>query len=86
MTSTQVSIQIELQKARSKFPSNRQLLHAFVEESGEVTKAFLDMQQGKCSPMDVRKELIQAAAMAIRLLEEGDPEFAEFTPTGIQHA
>lgn len=75
-------IRLELAKARMKFNSNKQMLHAFVEEAGEVTKAFLDMQQGKCKPEDVRKELIQAAAMAFRLLEEGDPEFPEYVGLG----
>lgn len=73
-------IRAELRKARAKFPSNKQLLHAFVEEAGEVTKAFLDLQQKKATAADVRKELIQAVSMGFRLLEEGDPEFPEFVP------
>lgn len=63
----------EMQRARSKFPDPDLLLSAFSEESGEVVKAVLDHYAGKGPLQDVRKELIQAAAMAGRLLEEGDP-------------
>lgn len=76
--STLIAIQQEVANARAKYPSNAKLLYAFMEEAGEVTKAFLDMQQKGGSASDVRKELIQAAAMAIRLLEEGDPDFPEY--------
>jgi NTP pyrophosphatase (non-canonical NTP hydrolase) len=79
---TEQAIRAELSQARRKFTTNKQLLHAFVEEAGEVTKAMLDLQQGKCSSYDVRKEIVQAAAMAFRLLEEGDPEFPEFISMG----
>lgn len=74
------ALDAELIAARKKFPSNKQLLHAFNEESGEVTKALLDLQQGKATADDVRKELIQVMSMCTRLLQEGDPEFPEFTP------
>jgi hypothetical protein len=80
LSRAEYDVREELKKARAAFPSNKQLLHAFVEEAGEVTKAFLDMQQKKGDSAQTRKELIQAAAMAMRLLEEGDPEFPEFTP------
>jgi len=79
---SEVLVRLELNKARRKFTSNKQMLHAFTEEAGEVTKAFLDLQQGKCSVDDVKLEIVQAAAMAFRLLEEGDPEFHEFKPLG----
>lgn len=80
LTNTLTAIGAEVLRAQKLFPSNAQLLHAFVEEAGEVTKAFLDMQQKGGSPEDVREELIQAAAMAVRLLTEGDPEFPEYIP------
>lgn len=70
----------EVGKARKHFPSNKYLLHAFVEEAGEVTKAFMDCKQKGASPDDVRKELVQTIAMAWRLLQEGDPDFPEFKP------
>lgn len=96
-TDAELAIRAELVKARAKFPSNRMLLHAFQEEAGEVTRAFLQLHEttemahgrerfGEVSSAtlqtlqsDIRKELVQAAAMAIRLLEEGDPEFPAFT-------
>lgn len=70
----------EVAKARAKFPSNRHLLHAFVEEAGEVTKAFLDSEQGKADEAAILKELIQTIAMAVRLMQEGDPDFKALTP------
>lgn len=78
LKTSELDVRAELVRARSLFPSNKQMLHAFTEEAGEVTKAFLDLQQGKCTAADVRREIVQAAAMAFRLLEEGDPEFIEF--------
>lgn len=79
---SEILIREEMKRAREKFPTNKQMLHAFTEEAGEVTKAFLDLQQGKCDQFAVRKEIIQAACTAIRLLEEGDPEFPQFVPIG----
>ena len=70
----------ELTVARSKFPDNKHLLHAFTEEAGEVTKAFLDSNQGKCTDEEILKELIQVIAMAVRLFQEGDPDFPALKP------
>lgn len=81
ITRNEIDVREEIRKARAKF-SNKQLLHAFVEEAGEVTKAFLDMQQGKGDVTEIRKEIIQSIAMGYRLLEEGDPEFPEFKGAG----
>lgn len=74
------AVESELRFARRKFPAPKQLLHAFTEEAGEVTKAFLDLQAGKGKAESVTDELIQAIAMAVRLLQEGDPEFPEYKP------
>ena len=65
----------ELIKARKKFPGTEDLLHAFTEEAGEVTKGFLHLKHEKGSPKEVYGELIQTIAMAVRLIEEGDPNF-----------
>lgn len=73
-------VRTELQKARIKFPDNRHLLHAFAEEAGEVTKAFLDSNQGKADEAQIIRELIQTIAMAVRLLQEGDPDFPRLPP------
>lgn len=58
----------ELVRAREKFPDNKYLLTALVEEVGEVAKAFLEKK-----PDEVISEAIQVAAVAIRILEENDP-------------
>lgn len=83
MTTEEISalVEIELQFARSKFPSNKFLLHAFTEEAGEVTKAFLDSMQNKATRADIQKELIQSIAMGFRLLQEGDPDFPVYYAT-----
>jgi hypothetical protein len=58
----------EIQRARGLFPDPNLLALAFGEEAGELTKAVLE------EPLDaVRKEAIQAAAMALRLVLDGDP-------------
>ncbi len=75
-----VLVSLELSKARAKFPSNRHLLHAFTEEAGEVTKAFLDSNQGKADEVQIIRELIQTIAMAVRLLQESDPDFPVLKP------
>lgn len=61
----------ELVWARKKFPKNRKMLAALMEEVGELARALL---QGK-SEEDVKKEAVQVAATAIRIYEEGDADF-----------
>lgn len=63
----------EVQRARSKFPKPDYLVTAFSEESGEFVKAVLDKMFGKATKDDVYSEAIQVIAMAVRLIEEGDP-------------
>lgn len=62
----------EVQRAREKYPTNKHVLHALSEESGKVVQAALDHVQGKASEHQVRKECVQAAAMAARFYLEGD--------------
>jgi hypothetical protein len=66
----------ELVRAQKKFPATKHLLHAFVEEAGEVTKAYLDFHYKPDREDERYKELIQTMAMAMRLLLDGDPDFA----------
>lgn len=66
-------IMAEANRTSEIFPSADHLALAFAEEAGEVVKAINDHMQGKASLRQVRKELIQAAAMVLRLAEEGDP-------------
>lgn len=66
-------VNAELERARKKFPKPDFLLTAFSEESGELVKSVLDNMFGKSTESDVYSEAIQVIAMAVRLIEEGDP-------------
>jgi hypothetical protein len=57
----------EITRARTKFPGNRYLLAALVEEVGELAEALVSGTKG-----EVYKEAIQCACVAIRIAEEGD--------------
>jgi NTP pyrophosphatase (non-canonical NTP hydrolase) len=69
-------VEAELARARHKFPKSDHLVLALAEEAGEVTKAALDLHYGKGTPEELRKEIVQAIAMCVRLAEEGDPTLA----------
>ena len=62
---------IEVEFARKKFPSNALLFAALVEEVGEAAKALQDETRER-----LVAELIQVAAMALRLAVEGDPAYS----------
>lgn len=62
----------EIEAARAKFPGNRFLLTALVEEVGELAKALLQNQH----PEEIEREALQVACVAIRIIEEGDATFA----------
>src|SRR5208283_4060900 len=53
----------EIRSARKKFPHNKHLLGALIEEVGELAKALL---QGK-SQHEICREAIQVACVAIRI-------------------
>lgn len=57
----------EAERARGLFPGDTLRTLAFAEEAGEVVKAVLDE-----SPERVRKEAVQVAAMAARIVLDGD--------------
>ena len=62
-----VDILRELTRAREKFPESEGSFTALVEEVGELAKAILD------EPLrNVRAEAVQVAAMAIRVVLDGD--------------
>lgn len=65
----------EVERARELFPSNEELVLSYVEESGEFIKAILDQKAGKGNSAEVLIEGVQAIAMIVRLLEEGDKHF-----------
>lgn len=60
-------VRAELVRARSKFPGDRIMTIALAEEFGELCKAVLD------EPAEnVRKEAVQTAVMAARVVLDGD--------------
>lgn len=63
----------ELIKAEEKHPNwpsdPFHQLAILTEESGEVAKAILDYQDGKATLRDIKTELMQTAAMCIRILK-----------------
>lgn len=63
----------EIKRARAKFPDNKHLLAALMEEVGELAQALAD-NHGK---QRVREEAIQVACVAIRIATEGDSDFNE---------
>lgn len=69
-------IQEELVKAESKHPFwPTDILHQIAivnEESGEATRAALQYQNEKGELKEVQTELIQTAAMCIRMLKNLD--------------
>lgn len=72
---TEYCISAELGYARRRFPSNKHMLAALVEEVGELAQALIDSERGKKDPREVYNEAIQVAVMAIRIAEEGSAEF-----------
>lgn len=73
--STLAALDTEVGRARGKFPGNRFLLAALTEEVGELASAILQRQ----GPDEVRKEALQVACVALRILEEGDSAFSDVT-------
>ncbi|HBO3097136.1 TPA: hypothetical protein VDU60_000137 [Pseudomonas aeruginosa] len=60
-------VRAELLRARSKFPGDRIMTIALAEEFGELCKAVLDEPAA-----NVRKEAVQTAVMAARVVLDGD--------------
>lgn len=69
---TLYQIGCEVGNARRKFPSNEHLTVALMEEAGELANAMIEHGPGS---QRVREEAIQVAAVAIRIIEEGDADF-----------
>jgi len=67
----------EVGSARAKFPSNKHITLAMAEEAGELVKSIMNSKQKPSitSDNDVYLEAVQAAAMALRVGVEGDPDF-----------
>jgi hypothetical protein len=57
----------ELARAREKFPGDNVTMLALMEEVGELSKATFEESRAA-----VRKEAVQVAAMAMRVVLDGD--------------
>ncbi|MDG9927461.1 MULTISPECIES: DUF4406 domain-containing protein [unclassified Pseudomonas] len=66
-------VRAELTRARAKFPGDRIMGLALAEEFGELIKAMLD-EPASC----VRKEAVQTAVMAARVVLDGDGSVREW--------
>lgn len=66
-------VRAELVRARAKFPGDRIMTIALAEEFGELCKAVLDEPSAA-----VRKEAIQTAVMAARVVIDGDSSVNEW--------
>lgn len=62
-----VEILNELERARTKFPGDNVTMLALMEEVGELAKATFEESRA-----NVRKEAVQVAVMAIRVILDGD--------------
>ncbi len=71
-----LAVQREVTRARKLHPSNKHLLAALFEEVGEAAQALVDHDVGKATPEDIYKELVQAAAMCLRVAIDTDPIFS----------
>lgn len=68
-------VDAELAFARQKFPGNRLMFAALVEEVGELAQALIDHSLGKQTHEQVFNEAVQVICMALRVAEEGSEEF-----------
>ena len=65
----------EVARARAKFPRARKLTVALMEEVGELAQAQLQQKP----PEEIRKEAMQVAAVAVRIMTEGDADFIGYS-------
>ena len=70
----------EVHRAQKLFPMREHGLAALFEEVGEAAQALIDHNRGDQSAEDVYTELVQSAAMCVRMAVEGDPEFNYVNP------
>lgn len=63
----------ELGRARDKFPGDNVTLAALMEEVGELAKATFEEPRA-----NVRKEAVQVAVMAMRMVLDGDCTFDDW--------
>jgi len=75
----------EIAFAQDKFPKNKNLLGALMEEVGELAQALLKITESGESSENVYKEAIQVATVAYRIASEGCPEY-EYRGTKCSYA
>lgn len=75
----------EQKRASEKFPDNKRLLGALVEEVGELAKALLKIKESGEPPKNVYDEAVQVASTAYRLAAEGEPDYG-YEGTKCHHA
>lgn len=63
----------ELLRARTKFPGDRVMMIALTEEVGELAKALLEEPRE-----NVRREAVQVAVMAARIVLDGDSSVTDW--------
>lgn len=63
-----LDVKKEIRRAEAKSPETDCLGLALMEEAGKVAKAMLSEK-----PLNIYKECVQTAAMALRVAVEGDP-------------
>jgi NTP pyrophosphatase (non-canonical NTP hydrolase) len=74
-------IEAELKRARTKFPGANVTMLALMEEVGELAKASFEESRA-----NVRKEAVQVAVMAIRMILDGDCTLEEWrAEKGLDH-
>lgn len=66
------SAQGAAEKAKVKFPQPNYVTLKIAEESGEIIRAAVHYAEGRMPWSEVEAESIQAIAMILRLLDEGD--------------
>jgi hypothetical protein len=69
-------IEAELIRARTKFPGDNVTMLALMEEVGELAKATFEEPAAA-----VRREAVQVAVMAIRVVLDGDATLAHWRAT-----
>lgn len=79
-------IRDELHNARQRFPPPDKTLVSLGEEYGELCQAMLDHDRdGSKTPVQVLREAVQVAAMAIRVATEGDIDFKYEFPRPVEN-
>lgn len=69
---TQTALERELKRARERYQTNDNLLKSFGEMAGRFVIAFNRHTEGATTAANIYEKGLIVAALAIRLIEEGD--------------